>query len=163
MKAKRGRPLSGDVKRERVSFTLDPVQINWLKNEAGLIGISKSELLENIIKEATRRHSGKNGTIAFPRIIVPELKIKVFCQKYNVKNLYLFGSVLRSDFSSSSDIDVLVEFLPEMTPGLFKIISMEEELSMIFGGRKVDLRTIHELSRYFRGQVKEEAKLLYAA
>lgn len=163
VKTKRGRPLIGEVRRERVSFTLAPAQINWLKSESNTVGISRSELLENIIEEAIRQSGGKSGILTFPKIIIPELKIKAFCQKHNIKNLYLFGSVLRADFNSSSDIDILVEFLPDNTPGYFKIVTMEEELSTIFSGRKVDLRTIHELSRYFRDQVKEEAKLLYAA
>ncbi|MGA1844891.1 MAG: nucleotidyltransferase family protein, partial [bacterium] len=57
---------------------------------------------------------------------------------------------------------VLVEFEPEHTPGLFGIARLERELSDIFGGRKVDLRTAEDLSRYFRQDVLQEAELQYA-
>ena len=73
----------------------------------------------------------------------------------------LFGSALRGDFEDSSDIDVLVEFLPGRTPGLFGVARMERELSEIMGGRKIDLRTPEDLSIYFRRRVLEEAEVQY--
>lgn len=73
-----------------------------------------------------------------------------------------FGSVLRADFGPESDIDVLVEFEPAHVPGLFGIARMERELSTLFGGRKVDLRTPEDLSRYFREDVLKEAEVQYA-
>jgi predicted nucleotidyltransferase len=75
----------------------------------------------------------------------------------------LFGSALRNDFGPESDIDLLVEFDPGATPGLFTIAGMEEELSALFGGREIDLRTYHDLSRYFRDEVQANALALYAA
>ena len=73
-----------------------------------------------------------------------------------------FGSVLRADFGPESDIDVLVEFEPAHVPGLFGIARMERELSTLFDGRKVDLRTPEDLSRYFREDVLKEAEVQYA-
>ena len=73
-----------------------------------------------------------------------------------------FGSVLRADFGHESDIDVLVEFEPAHVPGLFGIARMERELSTLFDGRKVDLRTPEDLSRYFREDVLKEAEVQYA-
>ena len=73
-----------------------------------------------------------------------------------------FGSVLRADFGPESDIDVLVEFEPTHVPGLFGIARMERELFTLFGGRKVDLRTPEDLSRYFREDVLKEAEVQYA-
>jgi len=61
-----------------------------------------------------------------------------------------------------SDIDLLVEFYPDRIPGLFKIAEMEFELSDILGGKKVDLRTPEDLSRYFRQTVIQEAAEQYA-
>ena len=86
----------------------------------------------------------------------------MFCLKYHIRRLALFGSVLREDFRSDSDIDVLVEFEPEHVPGLFGIARMERELSEIFDGRKVDLRTPEDLSRYFRRKVLDQAEIQYA-
>ena len=72
----------------------------------------------------------------------------------------MFGSVLRDDFSSHSDVDFLVEFEQGKTPGL-KIVDIQDELSEIIE-RKVDLRTPAELSRFFRDRVLKEALLIYA-
>lgn len=85
-----------------------------------------------------------------------------FCRKWHIRRLAVFGSALRPDFRPDSDIDLLVEFEQDHTPGLFGIARMERELSALLGGRKVDLRTPEDLSRYFRQQVLEEAEVQYA-
>ena len=95
-------------------------------------------------------------------LVIPKTKIAEFCQTNHIRRLALFGSVLREDFRPESDIDVLVEFEPAHVPGLFDIARMERELSAIFGGRKVDLRTAEDLSRYFRQDVLREAEVQYA-
>ena len=92
------------------------------------------------------------------QITVDKEKIAAFCEQYHVQSFALFGSVLRNDFRPDSDIDVLVEFESGFTPGLFTIARMERELSKIFDGRKIDLRTPEDLSRYFRQNVIEEAR-----
>lgn len=74
-----------------------------------------------------------------------EARIADFCQKHGVKTLSLFGSILRDDFGPASDIDLLVEFLPGRTPGLFRIAGMELELIDMLG-RNVDLRTAGVIS-----------------
>ena len=73
----------------------------------------------------------------------------------------LFGSVLRDELSSESDIDILVEFDKGHMPGLMDLAGMEIELGEMVG-RKVDLRTPAELSRYFRDDVLEKARVEYA-
>lgn len=73
-----------------------------------------------------------------------------------------FGSVLSDRFSDASDIDVLVEFRPEHRVGFFRLADIEEELSSLFGGRKVDLHTPMDLSRYFREEVVRSALVIYA-
>lgn len=79
----------------------------------------------------------------------------------HVSRLSLYGSFLRDDFKADSDIDMLVEFEPGNKVGFLKMARMENELSKILG-RKVDLRTPGELSRYFRQEVLENAKVEYA-
>jgi predicted nucleotidyltransferase len=96
------------------------------------------------------------------QIFVDKKSIAEFCQKNHIRRLALFGSVLREDFHPESDVDVLVDFEPAHVPGLFGIARMERELSAIFGGRKVDLRTAEDLSRYFRQDVLREAEVQYA-
>jgi len=89
-------------------------------------------------------------------------QIASFCRERHIRRLAIFGSALRSDFRPDSDIDLLVEFEPDHIPGLFGIARMERELSALLGGRKVDLRTPEDLSRYFRQRVLEEADVQYA-
>ncbi len=97
-----------------------------------------------------------------PRISIPHKEIAAFCRKYDIRSLALFGSVLREDFSKDSDIDILIEFEEGKTPGFFTIFSMEEELSKLFGGRKIDIRTPEDLSRYFRDDVINSCEVCYA-
>ncbi len=86
-----------------------------------------------------------------------------FCRANHIRKLSLFGSVLREDFAPHSDVDLLVEFEPGKVPGLIRLSGMELDMSPLFGGRKVDLRTAEDLSRYFRDQVVATAEGVYAA
>ena len=88
-------------------------------------------------------------------------KIAKFCKKNHIRKLSFFGSVIRKDFSPRSDIDILVEFDPSHVPSFFKLVQFEEELSKLFNGRKVDLRTPMDLSRYFRDDVLAKAEVIY--
>ncbi len=90
-------------------------------------------------------------------------EIASLCRRHPVRKLSLFGSVLRNDFSSQSDIDVLVEFDPQHVPGFFRLCEIAEDLTQIFGGRTVDLLTPQDLNRYFRDQVLAHAEVQYAA
>lgn len=96
-----------------------------------------------------------------PAIEIPRDQIADFCRRHRVRKLALFGSVLRDDFSPSSDIDVLVEFEPGTRMGL-RFFTLQEELSRILR-RKVDLNTEGFLSRYFRDDVLAEAETIYDA
>lgn len=95
------------------------------------------------------------------RIDVPRERIAEVCRRHHIRRLALFGSVLRDDFTPQSDVDVLVEFEPGKTPG-FGIFDVERELSAIMG-RRVDLKTPQELSKYFRDEVLAEAEEVYVA
>lgn len=95
-------------------------------------------------------------------IDISEDRIAAFCVRHDVERLSLFGSILRDDFDPESDIDVLVEFHPGRTPGMIGFGQMILELQEIFG-RRVDLRTPQDLSRYFRAEVLRTARPLHAA
>lgn len=95
------------------------------------------------------------------RIQVTREKIEAFCRKNRIRKLSFFGSVLRDDFRDESDVDVLVEFEPGQVPGFFRLFDMEEELSTLLG-RKADLRTPEDLSRYFREEAIRTAQVQYA-
>ena len=89
--------------------------------------------------------------------------LKRFCEQHHVRKLSLFGSALKGTDRPDSDVDLLIEFEPAHTPGLIGMARMEAELSQLMGGRRVDLRTAEDLSRYFRDEVKQTAVEQYAS
>jgi predicted nucleotidyltransferase len=95
------------------------------------------------------------------RIDLPHEKIAEFCKRNHIRKLSLFGSVLHGDFRPDSDIDFLVEFDPDHISGLIRLAGMEIELSEILG-RKAELKTLQDLSRYFRDEVANSAEVQYA-
>ncbi|MCP4357623.1 MAG: nucleotidyltransferase family protein [Chloroflexi bacterium] len=95
-----------------------------------------------------------------PNVIISPEKIEVFCQRYHIKKLSLFGSVLRDDFRPDSDIDVLVEFEAGHVPK-FDFFTIEENLTELIG-RPVELHTAGFLSPYFRDEIHEIAEVHYA-
>ena len=96
------------------------------------------------------------------QIEVDHGSIAEFCRRNAVRRLAFFGSVIRDDFTPGSDVDVLVEFLPDAKVSLFEMARLENELSEVIG-RHIDLRTLQELSRYFRDEVAAEAVEEYVA
>ena len=83
------------------------------------------------------------------------------CRRHGIRRLSRFGSVLKGTARLDSDVDLLVEFEESATPSLFDMARIESELSAMLGGRRVDLRTAAELSRYFRDEVLREAQVQY--
>ena len=94
-------------------------------------------------------------------IEVPPEEIVNFCRKHHIRKLSFFGSVLGNTFGPGSDVDVLVEFEPDHIPG-FGLIRMQAELSVLFGGRKVDLVTPKFLNRRIRNKILAEVEVRYA-
>lgn len=95
-------------------------------------------------------------------IETPYEKIVAFCRKWHVKELALFGSVLRDDFRPDSDIDVLVEFEGSYT--LQTLLDMEDELKALFG-REIDLLVRHVIEQsenpYRRKGILGSAQVIY--
>jgi predicted nucleotidyltransferase len=94
------------------------------------------------------------------RVGLTKEQVEDFCRKNHIKKFAYFGSVLRKDFRPDSDIDILIELDHTYPTGFLKMAMMEIELSEMVG-RKVDLRTSRELSRYFRDEVLAEAEVQY--
>lgn len=95
------------------------------------------------------------------RIAIDAAEIAAFCRKHHIRRLAFFGSVLRDDFTPTSDVDVLVDFEPGHEPGL-AFFEMEAELSRILG-RKADLQTPGFLNPRYRSRVQAEAEVAYGA
>lgn len=97
-------------------------------------------------------------------IEIPVDQITKFCQRWKVKELALFGSVLREDFRPDSDIDILISFAPDNCWTLFDRVDMQDELTEIFG-RKVDLvnkQGIERSRNYIRkDNILGSAKVIY--
>ncbi len=88
---------------------------------------------------------------------LPIKKIKSFCLKWGIIRFEVFGSILRSDFSDQSDIDVLVSFNVKVHHSLFGLVDMKEELEQIIG-RKVDILTRKSIEKS-RNKIRRKAIL----
>jgi predicted nucleotidyltransferase len=90
--------------------------------------------------------------------------IEQFCRKWNLRELSVFGSVLRDDFRPTSDVDVLVTLTPGSAMTFEGFLEMREELSQMFGGREIDLIQKRLLRNPFlRERILTTRKVLYAA
>ena len=94
-------------------------------------------------------------------IEIPEDKIADFCRRNNIRKLALFGSVLTDEFGPESDVDVLVEFEPGGSVGLFGFVGLQDELTDMLG-RKVDLSAPGDTAGRFWPRVLQEAVTIYA-
>ncbi len=89
--------------------------------------------------------------------------LAALCRRRHIRRLALFGSTLKGVSRPDSDVDLLVEFEEGREPGLLGLSGIEAELSALLGGRRADLRTKADLSRYFRDEVERTAEVQYAA
>ncbi len=96
------------------------------------------------------------------RLPIDQETLAALCRRHHIRQLSLFGSVLKGADRPDSDVDLLVEFGPGKEPGLLGLAGIEIELSELLG-RRVDLRTPEDLSKYFRDEVVRTAELQYAA
>jgi predicted nucleotidyltransferase/DNA-binding transcriptional ArsR family regulator len=99
-----------------------------------------------------------------PKLYIPSGKIAALCRKYRVRKLSLFGSAARNEMTPTSDVDVLAEFEPDSGMSLLDVPAMQDELSALFGGRKVDVATPEILENPFRRKtILPELMTLYTA
>jgi predicted nucleotidyltransferase len=96
------------------------------------------------------------------RIDIPEAELAELARRYYVRELSLFGSVLRDDFRDDSDIDILVEFEPDAPVDLLDYIHFMNELTKLLG-RKVDLVEKPGLRPFLRDEVLRSAQVIYVA
>ena len=96
------------------------------------------------------------------QIQVKSKELADLCLRNHISKLSFFGSVLSDDFTPQSDVDVLVDFEKGHVPGFIRLAQMERELSALLGNRRVDLRTVEDLSRYFQREVLASAEVQYA-
>jgi hypothetical protein len=95
-------------------------------------------------------------------IELDERRLAETCRHYGVRELSVFGSAARGEDRPDSDIDLLVEFLPEAAPGLLDHAGLMLDLSALLG-RKVDLVSKNALKPLIRDSVIQDSRRLYAA
>ena|SRR5258705_3145361 len=95
------------------------------------------------------------------RIPIDQEKLAEFCRKNHIRKLWFFGSVLRDDFRPDSDVDVLYEFEPGHSVGFFGLFDMEEELSALVGGHRVEMFEPQYLNRWIKDEVLSSAQVQY--
>ena len=100
-------------------------------------------------------------TIA-PGVVLPEAEIASICRRYGVRELSVFGSAARGEMRPDSDIDLLVDFLPDARPGLLGLSALTREFSVLLG-RRVDVAVKPALKPRIRRSVLADAQLVYAA
>ncbi|MCH8967168.1 MAG: nucleotidyltransferase family protein [Planctomycetes bacterium] len=101
----------------------------------------------------------KSGVV---RIDVCRESLLALCRRHHIRKLSLFGSVLRDDFGPGSDVDVLVEFQPGHTPG-WEIVDIQDELSKLFGERRVDMVNPRYLNRRLKDRILDSTLVQYEA
>ena len=95
-----------------------------------------------------------------------QTRLREFCDKWEVSEVALFGSVLRKDFGPDSDVDVLVSFRPGAHPTMFTLVRMIRDLEAIFGRRvdMIDRRAVERSENYIRRhEVLRTARVIHAA
>jgi len=95
---------------------------------------------------------------------IPADRIADFCRKWRIRELSLFGSILRDDFRPDSDVDVLVVFDDDVTFDWDQWLAMEAELRAIFGNRNIDLVERRLIKNPFRrDHILTNRRIIYAA
>jgi predicted nucleotidyltransferase len=147
------------MERLRVSFY---IEISMIGPRSGLLHRPRAiiQWIKGIGFEVLDAESRKRGRDMNQNLTISREAIADFCRRNHIRKLALFGSALREDFRPDSDVDILVEFEPEARVGLIRLAGMELELGELLG-RKADLRTPQDLSRYFRDEVLRQAEMLY--
>ena len=102
------------------------------------------------------------NVIRLGTILVEEAKLAELCRQYQVRELSVFGSVARGDMRTDSDVDLLVEFLPEAEISLLEHAGLMLDLSELLG-RRVDLVSKRGLKPLIRYSILQEARPVYAA
>lgn len=92
----------------------------------------------------------------------PREKLAELCRRYHIRQMSLFGSVLRDDFRPDSDVDVLVEFEAGQEPSFSGLLKLQSELSILFGQRQVDVATPSILRNpYRRKSIMKDLQPIY--
>jgi predicted nucleotidyltransferase len=124
---------------------------------------ARSKALMTSITLSTVKPLVTGDSLMGTRLPIDPDALAALCRRYHIRKLSLFGSQLKGTALPGSDVDLLVEFEAGSRTTLLTMAQIELELSPLLGGRKVDLRTEQDLSRYFRDEVVRSAEPQYVA
>ncbi|MBK6865601.1 MAG: nucleotidyltransferase domain-containing protein [Ideonella sp.] len=89
-------------------------------------------------------------------------RLAAVCRRYGIQRLRMFGSAAEGESSDRSDVDLLVEFIPGEAPGAFALVDLQDELSVLFGGKSIDLAFPSILRNpYRRRAIEPQLRPLY--
>jgi hypothetical protein len=118
------------------------------------------------MREAQEYQTTEGGTQDYHGVRISRQAIAEFCRRWKIRELSLFGSILRDDFRPDSDVDVLVAFEPDAGWMSEDLLEMKQELEALFK-RPVDLVEKHlvEMSPNYirRGHILSHKETLYVA
>jgi predicted DNA-binding mobile mystery protein A len=133
--------------------------------KAGVLSPTATSSTNALSAAAPALHSPQAQYAVRPaKLRIPTGRLADVCRKFQVKKLSLFGSAARNELTPESDIDLMVEFEPQARLTLFDFPALQDELSALFGGRKVDLATPDILENsYRRKSIVPDLTTLYSA
>jgi predicted nucleotidyltransferase len=142
-------------------------QVLYSANEASPIFHELASVLDKTAGTPPTLHDHAAEYSVDPPGRLPEIDRKALaaaCRKYGVKKLSLFGSAARGQLRPDSDVDLMVEFKPRSRTTSFDLVGMQDELSALFGNRRVELTSPGVLENpYRRRTIERDLKTLYAA
>jgi uncharacterized protein len=136
----------------------DEIEAEWVEGNHDATAVVRWLAMKSI----PRTMRGMMVLMALANLDDADAFLRNFAARHGTRHLALFGSVLRGEDTPASDVDLLMEFEKGRTPGLLGTAEMELELGAVLG-REVEVRTYEDLSRYFRDDVRAQARVLYAA
>ncbi len=140
-----------------------PISVLW--EAADATPVLRSPAAPVYVKEAVSNGATSKGSKpVVEKLRISQTKLVALCRKYGIAKLSLFGSASRNELTPESDVDLMVEFLPDSRASLFDITAMQDEFPAAFGGRKVDIVTPEILRNPFRrDSIVPDLKLIYEA
>jgi len=142
-------------------------QVLYGANEASPVFHELASMLDKTAGTPPMLHDHAAEYTVEPAGRLPEIDRKALaaiCRKYGVKKMSLFGSAARNELRPDSDVDLLVEFKRSSKTTSFGLIDMQDELSALFGNRRVEITSPGILENpYRRRTIERDLKTLYAA
>ncbi|HVP08061.1 MAG TPA: nucleotidyltransferase domain-containing protein [Burkholderiales bacterium] len=142
-------------------------QVLYSANEGSPVFHELASMLDKTAGTPPTLHEHAAEYTVEPAGKLPEIDgqaLSRICRKYGVKKMSLFGSAARGELRPDSDVDLMVEFKPSSTTTSFDLIDLQDELSALFGNRKVGITSPDILKNpYRRRTIERDLRTLYAA